>query len=135
MNWSLLQVTSVIILFLWSVLSYAILNFSSLEYQKDAQINALIIKNKFESEANNYTSIINEYISSWYSLYQVKTYDDLIYNFKDMSSNRSIPKWIVFQSWTIWENKKIAAPLWETAFDKIYLVTIKDRKVTIIRVL
>lgn len=132
---SLLQVVSVIILFTWVVLSYAIINFSSLQSQKQAQINSLILKNKFESEWNNFTTVVNEYIAWGYSLYQVKTYEDLVYAFKDRSDNRTIPKWLVFQSGTIWENKKITVPLWEWDFDKIYIVTVKDRKVTIIRVL
>lgn len=135
MGGSLLQVVSVIILFTWIVLSYAILNFSSLQSQKGWQINALILKNKFESEWNSYTTVINEYINWGYSLYQVKTYEDLVYSFKDRSDNRQITKWLVFQSWVIWENKKITVPLAEADFDKIYIVTIKDRKVTIIRVL
>lgn len=132
---SLLQVTSVIILFLSSIIWYAIINFSSLGYLKDNQINALIMKNKLESESNDYTTIINMYMNFWYSLYQVKTYEDLIYYFRDTSDNRYTTKWLVFQSWTIWESKKITTPLTEDNFDKLYMVTIKNKKVSIIRIL
>lgn len=132
---NLLTITWIIVLLVWLVFNYSITSFSSLSHQKNSQIESILLKNKLLWTSEDYSSIIQWYKTRWYWFFQVKSYDDLLYHFVDRKDNWDYWRWIVFEEWTIWENKRIEDPLTEWNFEKIYLVSIQDKKVTIIKIL
>jgi len=125
MIWSKLHLVIILYMVIWVFISSMTMKMIKIRDLKQSQIITLEIKDKLQNWKFEYSekNVLDE-VKKIYSFksYQVINKSDLYEEFINTNKNLIYPRWIVFQGWSIWENKEIQLNLNENEYKNIYLV-------------
>ena len=104
---------------------------------KQEQINAIDLKKDLISFNNGLSEklILEDFVKRHnLKLYQVSNKDEIYNIFLNSTKKWDKPYWLIFELWTIWENKEISNVLNKWEYDHLYILKITLKNVNLIKI-
>jgi len=136
MIWSKLNLLIILYLVVWVFISSFTMKMLQIRSFKKDQIVTLQTKQKISNpssydEKSTLKEIKNMY---WFQLYQLIDRNAIYDKFINSTIYRYQPKWMIYQGWTIWENKILTNVLDPIEYDHVYFAYIHQKMINLVKI-